>query len=205
MIADALFSPSLQKILALLFVRVDNAFYLNEIIRLTGLGSASVQRELTRLEKAGLITSQRIGNMRRFRANRDHPVYPELYGMIQKTFGLTGVLQAALAPFLQTVQVAFVYGSVAKATETAASDVDLMLVGDEMSYGTLLSMLSPAQQALGRPINPTMYTPEEFRKRLHEQQHFLMRVLDQPKIFLIGNDDELRRLGEPGPDSQTQA
>ena len=154
MIARALFSPSLQKILSLLFVRVDDAFYLNEIIRLTGLGSASVQRELKRLEHAGLIVSQRVGNMRRFQANRDHPVYPELHGMIQKTFGLADVLRTALLPLLPAVRVAFVYGSIAKGTETAASDVDLMLVGDSISYGTMLSALSPAEHVLGRPIKP---------------------------------------------------
>ena len=204
MIARALFSPSLQKILSLLFVRVDDAFYLNEIIRLTGLGSASVQRELKRLEHAGLIVSQRVGNMRRFQANRDHPVYPELHGMIQKTFGLADVLRAALLPLLPAVRVAFVYGSIAKGTETATSDVDLMLVGDSISYGTLLSALSPAEHVLGRPINPTPYTLAEFRKRRQEQQHFLTRVLEQPKLFLIGDEDDLRRLGEPGQDPQAQ-
>ena len=204
MIADALFSPSLQKILALLFVRVDDAFYLNEIIRQTGLGSASTQRELKRLEHAGLVVSHRIGNMRRFQANRDSPVYPELHGMVQKTFGLRGVLQAALLPLLPDVRVAFVYGSIAKGTETAASDIDLMLVGKAISYSTLLAALLPAEQALGRPINPTPYTPAEFKKRLQEQHHFLTRVLEQPKLFLIGDEDDLRRLGEPGQDPQAQ-
>jgi DNA-binding transcriptional ArsR family regulator len=202
MIADALFSPSLQKILALLFVRVDDAFYLNEIIRLTGLGSASVQRELKRLEQAGLILSHRVGNMRRFQANRDHPVYPELHGMIQKTFGLVGVLRRALQPLLPAVHIAFVYGSIAKGTATAGSDVDLLLVGDAISYGTLLSALLPAEHALGRPINPTLYKRAELRKRLQEQQHFLMRVLEQPKIFLIGDEDELRSVSESGQDPQ---
>ena len=204
MVADALFSPSLQKILALLFVRVNDAFYLNEIIRQTGLGSASTQRELKRLEQAGLIVSHRVGNMRRFQANRDSPVYPELHGMIQKTFGLLGVLHAAALPLLPAVQVAFVYGSIAKGTETAASDIDLMLIGESISYSTLLSALLPAEQALGRPINPTLYTPAEFKKRLQEQHHFLTRVLEQPKLFVIGDEDDLRRLGEPGQDPQAQ-
>ncbi|MEB0014578.1 nucleotidyltransferase domain-containing protein, partial [Glaciimonas sp. Cout2] len=130
--------------------------------------------------------------------NQDSPVYPELHSMIQKTFGLTDVLHTALLPLLPAVRVAFVYGSIAKGTATAASDVDLMLVGDAISYATLLSALSPAEQVLGRPINPTPYTVAEFRKRQQEQQHFLMRVLEQPKLFLIGDEDDLRRLGEPG-------
>lgn len=159
-----------------------------------------MQRELKRLEASGLIVSHRVGNLRRFQANQDSLVYPELHCIIQKTFGLTDVLRTALLPLLPAVQVAFVYGSIAKGSATAASDVDLMLVGDEISYATLLSALSPAEQVLGRPINPTPYTLEEFRKRQQEQQHFLMRVLEQPKLFLIGDEDDLRRFGEPSQD-----
>jgi predicted nucleotidyltransferase len=205
MIADALFTPAQQKLLALLFVRVDDALHLNEIIRLTGLGSASAQRELRRLSDAGLIVSQRVGNVRQFRPNKDSPVYPELHGLIQKTFGLVGVLRAALQPLTSAVRVAFVYGSIAKGVETALSDVDLLLVGEPISYGALLSALSPAEQALGRKISPTLYTLAEFKKRQQEQQHFLMRVLEQPKIFISGDNDDLRRLGEPGQDPQAQS
>ena len=204
MIADALFTSAQQKLLALLFVRVDEALHLNEIIRLTGLGSASAQRELRRLSDAGLILSQRVGNVRQFRANKDSPVYPELHGLIQKTFGLVGVLRTALQPLLPAIQVAFVYGSIAKGVATALSDVDLMLVGESIGYGALLAALSPAEQALGRKINPTPYTLTEFRKRRQEQLHFLMSVLEQPKIFIIGGNDDLRRLGEPGQDPQAQ-
>lgn len=204
MLADALFSPSLQKILALLFVRVDDAFYLNEIIRQTGLGSASTQRELKRLEQVGLIVSHRVGNMRRFQANKGSPVYPELHGMIQKTFGLLGVLHTALLPLLSSVQVAFVYGSIAKGTEVAASDIDVMLIGEAISYAAVLSALSSAEQVLGRPINPTMYSPAEFHKRQRDQHHFLTRVLEQPKLFLIGDEDDLRRIGESGQNPQAQ-
>lgn len=204
MIADALFTPAQQKVLALLFVRVDDALHLNEIIRLTGLGSASAQRELRRLADAGLIVSQRVGNVRQFRPNKDSPVYPELHGLIQKTFGLVGVLRAALQPLSPAVRVAFVYGSIAKGVETALSDVDLLLVGEPISYGALLSALSPAEQALGRKISPTPYTLAEFKKRQQEQQHFLTRVLEQPKIFILGDNDDLRRLGEPGQNPQAE-
>jgi predicted nucleotidyltransferase/DNA-binding transcriptional ArsR family regulator len=205
MISHALFSPSLQKILALLFVRVDEAFYLNEIIRLTGLGSATVQRELQRLTTAGLISAHRVGNLRRFQANHDHPVYGELHGLVRKSFGLIGVLQTAIEPLLPSLRCAFVYGSVARGAETAASDIDVMLVGDAISYGTALSAFSTAEHELGRKINPTLYTPAEFRSRQQEQHHFLMRVLEQPKLFLTGDDDALRRLGQPGQDSQAES
>lgn len=205
MIADALFTPAQQKLLALLFVRVDDAWHLNEIIRLTGLGSASAQRELRRLVDAGLIVSQRVGNVRQFRPNKDSAVYPELHGLIQKTFGLVGVLRAALQPLSPAVRVAFVYGSIAKGAATALSDVDLLLVGEPIGYGALLSALSPAEQTLGRKISPTPYTFAEFKKRQQEQQHFLMRVLEQPKIFILGDNDDLRRLGEPGQNSQAES
>ncbi len=198
MSTNALFSAALQKILALLFVRVDEAFYLNEIIRLTGLGSASAQRELKQLELDGLIRSERVGNMRRFQANPASPIYPELHGMIQKTFGLTGVLRDALAPLAGKVQLAFVYGSMAKGNATANSDIDLLLVAEQLSYGTLLAALAPAEEKLGRKINPTPYTTAEYIKRYQEQQHFLMRVLEQPKLFLMGDENDLRRLGESG-------
>jgi len=201
---NALFSSSLQKILALLFVRVDEAFYLNEIIRQTGRGSASVQRELKRLDAAGLIVSHRVGNMRRFQANHDSPVYSELHGMIQKTFGLAGVLRVAITPWLPDLRLAFVYGSVAKGSATAASDIDLMLIGDHLPYGELLAAFAPAEEMLGRKINPTIYATADYLKRVQEQQHFLTRVLQQPKIFLIGDEDALRRLGESGQDLQAQ-
>ncbi|MEN9864602.1 MAG: hypothetical protein RL748_192, partial [Pseudomonadota bacterium] len=180
MITNALFSVALQKILALLFVRVDEAFYLNEIIRLTGLGSASAQRELKQLELAGLILSERSGNQRRFQANHANPIYPELHGMIQKTFGLTAILRTALEKL--PLRVAFVYGSIAKGSASADSDIDLMVISDQLSYGTLLSALAHAEQQLGRKINPTPYTTAEFIKRYREQQHFLSRVLEQPKL-----------------------
>ena len=112
-----------------------------------------------------------------------------------------GVLRTVLLPLVPAVQLAFVYGSIAKGSATAASDVDLMLVGDAISYTTLLSALSSAEQILARPINPTPFTVAEFRKRQQEQQHFLMRVLEQEKLFLIGDEDVLRRLGESAQDS----
>jgi predicted nucleotidyltransferase len=205
MIADALFTPSQQKLLALLFVQVDKAFHLNEIMRQTGLGSASAQRELRRLDAAGLILSERVGNARLFRPNQNSPVYPELHGLIKKTFGLVGVLREALLPFSPAMGIAFVYGSVAKGAETADSDVDLLLVGESVGYGALLAALAPAEQTLGRKISPTPYTHAEFTKRLQEQQHFLMSVLALPKIFILGDNDDLGRIVESGKDSQAQS
>jgi DNA-binding transcriptional ArsR family regulator/predicted nucleotidyltransferase len=194
MIRDALFSAALQKILSLLFVRVEEAFHLNEIMRLTGLGSASAQRELRRLHDAGLITSERIGNIRLYRPNKNSPVYPELHGLVQKTFGLTGVLQQALSALPHPPALAFIFGSVAKGQETSASDLDLLLISDELGYGELLGELASAERTLARKISPTLYSMAEFKNRLRDQHHFLTRVLEQPKIFIIGDGDGLKRI-----------
>ncbi|HEX9172829.1 MAG TPA: nucleotidyltransferase domain-containing protein [Telluria sp.] len=194
MIRDALFSPALQKILSLLLVRVEQAFHLNEVMRLTGLGSASAQRELRRLHGAELILSERIGNLIRYRANQAHPVYPELHGLVQKTFGMAGVLQAALAALPHPPALAFIFGSVAKGQATSASDLDLLLISDELSYGELLTSLASAERTLARKISPTLYTMAEFKKRLRDRHHFITRVLEQPKIFIIGDGDGLGRI-----------
>lgn len=205
MISETLFSPALQKILALLYVRVDEAFNLNEIMRLTGLGSASTQRELRRLEQSGLVLAEPVGNMRRFKANQTCPVYPELHGLLQKTVGVTGVLRAALQPMASTIDLAFVYGSIAKGTATSGSDIDLLLVADQINYGTLLTALAPAEEKLRRKINPTPYTRAEYARRYQEQQHFLMRVLEQPKLFVMGDEHDLQRLGEFGEHPQAES
>lgn len=191
MIAQALFTPAQQKLLGLLFVRVNQGFHLNEIMRLTGLGSASAQRELRRLNDAGLILSERIGNVRRFWPNKDSLVYPELSGLVQKTFGLVGVLHSTLAPLSRQLCVAFVYGATAQGGDLLSGDIDLLLIGDDTNYGELLSSLAPAERTLRRKINPNLYSVADFKRRLREQQPFLMQVLEQPKIFVTGDADAL--------------
>ncbi len=199
MIAEALFTPAQQKLLALLFVRVNEGFHLNEIMRLTGLGSASAQRELRRLHNAGLITSERIGNVRRFWPNKESLVYPELSGLVQKTFGLVGVLHSTLAPLAKQLHVAFVYGATAKGQDTALSNIDLLLIADDLNYGELLSSMTPAERLLRRKINPNLYSLADFQRRLREEQPFLMDVLRQPKIFVMGDELALRRIENPPP------
>ena len=195
MIAQALFTPAQQKLLGLLFVRVNEGFHLNEIMRLTGLGSASAQRELRRLHESGLITSERIGNVRRFWPNKESLVYPELSGLVQKTFGLVGVLSTTLAPLRAQLHLAFVYGATAKGQDMPGSAIDLLLVGEEANYGDLLTGLAPAERTLRRKINPNLYTLADYRRRLREAQPFLLQVLQQPKLFVIGEEWELQALG----------
>ncbi|WP_426074941.1 ArsR family transcriptional regulator [Janthinobacterium sp. DSP2-3-3] len=197
MIAQALFTPAQQKLLGLLFVRVNEGFHLNEIMRLTGLGSASAQRELRRLHESGLITSERIGNVRRFWPNKESLVYPELSALVQKTFGIVGVLSATLAPLRAQLHLAFVSGATAKGQDMPGSAIDLLLVGEEANYGDLLTGLAPAERTLRRKINPNLYTLADYRRRLREGQPFLLQVLQQPKLFVIGDESLLHALALP--------
>ncbi len=194
MIAQALFTPAQQKLLGLLFVRVNQGFHLNEIMRLTGLGSASAQRELKRLHDSGLIVSERIGNVRRFRPNKECMIYGELSGLVKKTFGLVSVLNSALAPLSKVLNVAFVYGATAKEHEGMDTNVELLLIGDNTSYGELLSRLPVAERILRRKINPNLYSVPDFNRRLREQQPFILQMLREEKIFVLGEDEDLNRV-----------
>ncbi|WP_426167657.1 ArsR family transcriptional regulator [Pseudoduganella sp. R-32] len=191
MIASALFTPAQQKLLGLLFVRVNEGFHLNEIMRLTGLGSASAQRELKRLHESGLIVSERIGNVRRFRPNKENLVYPELASLVKKTFGLVSVLNSALAPMRKQLSVAFVYGTTVKQAEDSSAPVELLLIGENTTYGELLSRLPVAERLLRRKINPNLYSVDDFQRRLREQQPFILKMLGERKVFVLGDDTDL--------------
>ncbi|AXA93664.1 winged helix-turn-helix domain-containing protein [Massilia sp. YMA4] len=203
MIASALFTPAQQKLLGLLFVRVNEGFHLNEIMRLTGLGSASAQRELKRLHEAGLIVSERIGNVRQFRPNKQNLVYEELTSIVKKTFGLVSVLNSALAPMRKSLNVAFVYGKTAKEQEASSDAIELLLIGENTTYGELLSRLPVAERLLRRKINPNLYSLPDFHRRLREQQGFILNVLSERKIFVLGDetdlDDVVRGAAEESP------
>ncbi|QGZ43160.1 hypothetical protein IP92_05869 [Pseudoduganella flava] len=203
MIASALFSPAQQKLLGLLFVRVNEGFHLNEIMRLTGLGSASAQRELKRLHESGLILSERIGNVRRFRPNKDSPVYEELASIVKKTFGVISVLHSTLAPMRRSLNVAFVYGKTAQEQEASSDPVELLLIGENTTYGELLNRLPVAERLLRRKINPNLYTLPDFQRRLREQQGFIMRVLEERKIFVLGDETDLDRIVQEAQHGET--
>jgi len=196
--ADALFTKTQQRVLAVLFGQSDRSFYANEIIGLAASGSGAVQRELARLEAATLVTVRRIGNQKHYQANRDAPIFGELRAIVLKTFGVADVLRTALQPLWPTIELAFVYGSLAKGGEHAGSDVDLMVVGSVASNGQLLEALISAQAQLGRAVNPTLYTPSEFAQRIEDGRSFIMRILDQPKIFVKGAEHDIARIGGTG-------
>lgn len=190
-IGDALFTKTQQRVLSLLYGRPEQTFYLNEIVRLAAVGKGSVSRELEKLCAAGLLTVSRQGNQNHYRANANNPIFNELKAITQKTFGVVDIIKAALVPLLPQLSRAFIYGSVAQGTEHAGSDIDLMLVGDDISYSEVMDLLAPAEKQLGRTINPTLYTVAEFTDRKTNHQPFIQRVMEQPKLWLVG-DMELK-------------
>ena len=150
-----------------------------------------MQRELARLTQSGVLTVRSIGSQRHYQANPDSPIYAELCAIVQKTMGLAEPLQDALAPLARKVRAAFVYGSVAKRQDTAASDIDLLLLSDEATYGDIFAALEAASARVGCTVNPTILTQQEFSRRVKAKEAFLTRVLAQPKIWLIGGEDDL--------------
>lgn len=189
-LSDALFSSTQQRVLAFLFGQPERSFFATELIGLAGGGSGAVQRELKRLEESGLVTVTPQGNRKHYQANPQSPIFAELCGIVQKTVGLAEPLRAALAPFAQQIAAAFVYGSVARRSDTAHSDIDLMVVSDTLEYADLYAALEQAATALGRTINPTIYTRQELARRVKQKNAFVMRVLAQPKVPLLGDEHE---------------
>jgi predicted nucleotidyltransferase len=189
--ADALFNGTQQRILGLLFGQPVRSFYANELIALTGSGSGAVQRELARLVHSGLVVVQPIGRQKHYQANPESPIFAELCGIAGKTMGLADPLRQALAPLAPRIRAAFVYGSVAKRQDTARSDIDLMLVSDELSYPDVFGALEAASRRLGREVKPTIYSRQEWAERSARGDGFVKRVLAQPRIWLIGSDDAL--------------
>lgn len=197
-LGDVLFSKTQRQVLGLLLGNPERSYYAKEIVRFAGVGIGSVQRELEKLAGAGLLTVTQIGNQKHYQANREAPIFEELRGIVLKTFGLANVLREALASFADRIEVAFIYGSVAKATDTASSDIDVMIVSPDLSYADVVAGLAETEARLGRAVNPTLYKPANFRRMLSEDSAFLHRVLDQPKIFLIGGKDDLPQPGKSG-------
>jgi predicted nucleotidyltransferase len=189
-IASSLFSPSQERVIRWLFGQPERSYYLSELRRLTGLGSASIQRELNRLSESQLVTSERVGNLRRFQANPSSPVFEELVSLTRKTMGAEPLIREALQPLKKQVKAAWIYGSVAKQTDKAGSDIDVMVVGDKIRMEELFKALIPLEQQLGRKISPTCYTQAEFKKRRAEPGSFVNRVLAQPLIPLLGDTPE---------------
>ncbi len=189
--ADALFTKTQQQLLRLLFGQTEKSFYTKELVALAGIGTGTVLRELEKLSDAGLLTVKKIGNQKHFQANPSTPIFEELKLIVRKTFGLADPLRNALVQFKDVISVAFIYGSIAKGTESAESDIDIMLISDQVTYPDLLTVFAELEAQLGRQINPTIYTGQELKNKLSSSNSFITRVIEQPKIFLIGSDSDI--------------
>ena len=192
-ISTALFSEGQSRVYRWVFGEPGREFHLNELLRLTGLGSATLQRELNALADAGLVLSERVGNLRRIRANPHSPVFNELVALTRKTLGAQPLLRDALQALGPDVEAAWIYGSYAKQTDTANSDIDVMIVGSTLTLARVIEVLLPVEPLLGRKVNPVLYTRAEFNQRRAEADSFVNRVLAQPLLPLIGNLHEPAR------------
>ncbi|MGF6205139.1 nucleotidyltransferase domain-containing protein [Pseudomonas mandelii] len=201
-LSEALFTTTQQKVLGLLFGKPDQSFYANEIARWAQVGKGSLMRELDRLQQAGVLTLTRQGNQTHYQANPDCPIYAELLGIARKTFGIAEPLRQALQPFAEQITWAFVYGSIAKDSANASSDIDLMLIGEGLHYSEVMERLMPLEEQLGRVLNPTLYTPDDWAAKLAAENSFVVRVAQQDKIDLMGQnpleskDGQQRESGE---------
>jgi len=190
-LAGALFTPVQQRVLGLLFGQPDRRFQSAELIRLARGGTGAVHRQLKRLAAAGLVTVTRVGNQLHYQAHPDSPVFAELRGLITKTVGLAEPLRRALAPLAASITGAFVYGSVAKGTDRAGSDIDLMVISDSLRYADVFAALQSIEAELGRPINPTVMTAAAWRTKRARRDSFVSRIASQPRTFVLGTDSDL--------------
>jgi predicted nucleotidyltransferase len=193
-LSAALFGQTRRALLALLYGHPDEAYYLRQLARAGGLGLGGVQREVKRLAGAGILRRTIRGHQVYYQANPECPVFPELKGLVVKTSGAADALREALARLADRIKVAFIHGSMARLQQTNASDVDLMVVG-AVSFGDVVATLSTAQELIHREINPTVYSPAEFSSKLKARHHFLSSVLRNEKVFVVGDEHELARLG----------
>jgi len=196
-VSGALFGRTRRAVLGWLYVHPDESFYLRELARHTGAGLGAVQREVKRLAGAGVIRRTVRGREVYYQANGQCPVFAELKNLMAKTSGIAEVLRAALAPLEPRIRVAFIYGSFARGAGRQGSDVDLMVVG-RVSFAETVRTLGRAQAFLGREVNPSVYPPREWRAKLAAGHHFLTALLQEKKVFLMGDQRELERLAEKG-------
>jgi len=188
-LADALFTATQQRLLGLLFGQPERSYFVTELIELADVGRGAVQRELARLARSQLVVIERLGNQKHYRANPDSPIYTELCSIVSKTVGVEEHVRVALQPLASRISLALIYGSVAKHSDTAKSDIDLLVVSDELTLEDLYATLSAAEQKLGRQVNPALYTVSEFQKRRSDNNAFLSRVFAGPTAILTGQLD----------------
>jgi predicted nucleotidyltransferase len=192
-LSNALFSKVQQRVLALIFSHPERSFYASEIVRNVRSGTGAVERELSRLKSSGLVSVERIGNQKHYRANPDSPIFAELKSLVLKTIAFAEPLKESLEPLSDSIDTAFIYGSVAKGTDTAHSDIDLMVLGDDLDYAGLYSALQDAERKLSRKVNPTFLSRADWKRKAAEKGSFVSKINAQPKIFVLGAAEDFQR------------
>ena len=194
-IGNVLFTKTQQKVLGLLYGQPYKSFYLNEIVRLSDIGRGTIKRELERMTASGIIIQKRIGNQNHYQANESCPVYQELLGIVRKTFGIADVIKTALTPIFDRVIFAFIYGSIAKSEDSSKSDIDLLVISDKLTYSEVMERLIEVEGSLGRVVNPTIYDLNQIKQKLKQDNAFVARIIEQPKIWIKEDQDVFDQFG----------
>ena len=189
--SDALFSKVQQRVLALIFAHPERSFYTSEIVRSVHSGTGAVERELSRLRRSGLVCVERIGNQKHYRANPQSPIFHELQGLVLKTVAVAEPLRRNLKPYADRIRAAFIYGSVAKESDTAQSDIDTIVVGDDLNYSDLYTAFQNSESQLQRKVKPLFLSWDEWRRKAATKSSFVREVRDQPKVFIVGSEADL--------------
>lgn len=189
-LSSILFSDYRSRVLGLLLLHPERTYYLREIARITGTVPGTLKRELDKLLEVGLLTVKKVGNQNHYRANQDCPVYVDLANVLRKTSGINDVIMNAILPLSENLQNVFIYGSMASGKENIKSDIDLMLIGD-INYKEVVQLLHPLQEQLGREINPKILSVKEWGKLIKDNGAFVQDVMNKPKLFIIGNEQQL--------------
>lgn len=194
-IGNVLFTKTQQKVLGLLYGQPYKSFYLNEIVRLSDIGRGTIKRELERMTASGIIMQKRIGNQNHYQANESCPVYQELLGIVRKTFGIADVIKTALTPIFDRILFAFIYGSIAKSEDSSKSDIDLLVISDKLTYSEVMERLIEVEGSLGRVVNPTIYDLNQIKQKLKQDNAFVARIIEQPKIWIKEDQDVFDQFG----------
>ena len=195
--SNALYTKTQQRVLSLMLGNPDRSYSAGEIVRFAGASIGTVQRELESLTLVGILTVHKVGDQKHYRANRNAPIFEELCGIVLNTFGVADVLRAALAPLLKYIGAAFIYGPLAKGIDSSHGDIDVMIIGTELSYTDVIPHVIKAQNRIGRSINPSLYTAAELSRKLAIANRFVVALMNQPRIFLIGSERDLPKLRSP--------
>jgi len=195
MLSDVLFGEYRKRILGLLLLHPEEAYYVRELARLTNTSAGTLHKELSKLSDAGILQSKKVGNQQHYSANLQCPIFEELASIFRKTSGLADVIANALSSSRNQIKFAIVFGSVARGEEQANSDIDVMVIGD-VGFGDVVSLLHESQVTLKREINPIVYSIDSFKNRIEKNDSFIKEILNKPKLFIIGSEHELRKLTE---------